>query len=41
MISAETCTYRSKRGGTINACGQSRRACAIGIALPTPNGRAS
>ena len=28
-------------GGTITACGQRRRASVIGIALPTPYGRAS
>ena len=33
--------YRLNRGGTTTACGHLRSASPIGIALPTPNGRAS
>ena len=36
MIAAEISWYRSKRGGTISAFGQRRRAVTIGMALPTP-----
>ena len=41
ITTRETARYRSKRGGRTIACGQRRRASAIGIALPTPDGRAS
>ena len=41
ITTCETARYRSKRGGSTIACGQRRRAAAIGIALPTPYGRAS
>ena len=36
ITTRETARYRSKRGGSTIACGQRRRAIAIGIALPTP-----
>lgn len=32
---------RAMRGGTTMACGQRRRASAMAMALPTPNGRAA
>ena len=37
----ETSWYAAWSGGTTTACGQSRRAAAIGIAECTPNARAS
>ena len=38
---SDTAPYASMRGGTTTACGHSRSASAIGIALRQPNGRAS
>jgi hypothetical protein len=41
MTSLETAAYFSMSGRTYTPWGQARKACEIGIALPTPKRRAS